>query len=352
VSVAGYGDSAARYAIHAAENFRSFSITPARLAALKEAVLRVLRSYEQTEAYLLARDRRDALAREFHFLPNELVTRVTAATWADVQAFAQKFFARGKVEAVAHGHFSPDQAIAAIRTITQKIGAQSAAPEALLRRRHVRIGATEDVIDADEIAGVNSAFIRDYLLPDDSPATRAAAVVIANFFGDPFYNELRTKQQLGYIVGSNAGASLRQRYFTFVVQSSTHAPDELRRRAEAFITSLPTKLAAVSDKEWATLIAGARSQLEEKPKSIREKAEIFFGRAYLYDGEWNRQPASLAALEALTQDQAVAVLTAALAPETSRQRTILLFSKNHKLTEEAKPTFTSRDSWKPTRQFN
>jgi insulysin len=351
-TVAGYGDSAARYATHVADSLRTFSITPARFEAVKEAVLRSLRSYDQTEAYMLARDRRDALAREFHFLPPEQLARVTAATWADVQAFAKTFFNRGKIEAVVHGHASPDQAVATIRAIAGKIGAQPANAADLLRRRHVAINPAENVVDAGEIAGVNSAFIRDYLLPDDTPATRVAAVVAANFFGDPFFSELRTKQQLGYIVGSNAGASLRQRYFTFVIQSSGYAPDELQKRAEAFIAGLPDKLAAVSDQEWATLKAGARSQFEEKPKSIRDKAEIFFGRAFLYEGEWNRQPASLAALASLTKDQAVALLRAAIAPETARRRTILLASKNHQPAEPLQPAFTNRDTWKATRKFD
>ncbi len=352
LSVAGYGDSAARYTTHVADSFRTFTITPARFEAVKEAVLRGLRSYEQTEAYMLARDRRDALAREFHFLPPEQLARVTSATWADVQAFARKFFSRGKLEAIVHGHASPDQAVATVRAIAGKIGAQPVPAADLLRRRHVAIGEKENVVDAGEIAGVNSAFIRDYLLPDDTPATRAAAFVAANFFGDPFFSELRTKQQLGYIVGSNAGASLRQRYFTFVIQSSGFAPDELQKRAEAFIAGLPDKLAAVSNEEWATLKAGARSQFEEKPKSIRDKAEIFFGRAYQFDGEWNRQPASLAALEALTKEQAVAVLRTAISAETARRRTILLASKNHKPAEELKPAFTNRDTWKATRKFD
>ena len=33
----------------------------------------------QTDAYTLARDRRDALTREFHFLPPELIARTTSA---------------------------------------------------------------------------------------------------------------------------------------------------------------------------------------------------------------------------------------------------------------------------------
>ena len=351
LTVTGFGDSPARYADLVAGQLRSFEPTPARFEAMKESVLRSLRSYPETEAYLLARDRRDALSREFNFLPDELLAPATTATWVDVKALAQKFFATGKIEAVVHGHLAPEAAIAATRSVAAKIGAKPAPETALLRRRHLAIAAREDIVDAGLVAGVNSAFLRDYLLPDDSPATRAAAVVLANFFGEPFYAELRTKQQLGYIVGSNAGSSLRQRYFSFIVQSSSYAPDEIRRRAETFIATLPAALAAVDDKQWATLLAGARSTLEEKPKSIRDKAALFFASAYSYDGDWERRQAAVNALTTLTREQAATLLTTALAPATAQTRTLLLHSQNHPPVAPIAPTFTQRDAWKAERQF-
>ncbi len=352
LTITGFGDSPVRFATYVAGQLRNFSVTPERFEALKEVALRGLRSYAQTEAYLLARDRRDAFSREFQFLPDELTARVATATWPDVQAFATRFFARGKLEAVVHGHLAPDDAVAAVRTVAERIGATSAPDTELLRRRHLVIAPGENVVDAGLINGVNAAFVRDYLLNDDSPATRAAAVVVANFFGEPFYTELRTKQQLGYIVGSSGTSSLRQRYFSFVVQSSAYAPDELQRRAEAFIATLPAALAAVTDAQWATLIAGARSTFEEKPKSIEEKAGLFFANAFSYDGEWDRRQAALAALDSLTKEQAVALLTAALDPQNSRRRTLLLHSEKHLPAETVAPAFTDRNAWKKTRQFN
>ncbi|MBP9912753.1 MAG: insulinase family protein [Opitutaceae bacterium] len=352
LTVSGFGDSPVRFATYVAGQLRGFTVTPERFASLKEVALRGLRSYEQTEAYTLARDRRDALSREFQFLPDELIPRTTIATWAEVQALAAQFFARGKLEAVVHGHLAPEAAVTATRAIAGLIGAAATPESELLRRRHLVIAPAENVVDAGSIAGVNSAFVRDYLLPDDSPATRAAAVVVANFFSEPFYTELRTKQQLGYIVGSAGAASLRQRYFTFVVQSSGYAPDELQSRAETFIATLPAALAAVTDAQWTTLIAGARSALEEKPKSIAEKAGQFFASAYVYDGEWDRRQAALKALDALTREQAVALLQTALDPATARRRTLLLNSSNHPPATPVVPTFTDRNGWKSTRQFN
>jgi insulysin len=351
VKVTGFGDSPVLYATHVATQLRAFTLTPARFDAVKDSLLRGLRSYPETEAYKLAQDRRDALSREFAFPPDELLAPATAATWADVQALAQKFFATGRIEALVHGHLTPEAAVAATRTIAGKIGATAAPESALLLRRHIVLAAGEDVVDAGLIAGVNSAFVQDRLLPDDAPATRAAALVLSNFLSEPFYSELRTKQQLGYIVGANTSGSLRQRYFTFVIQASGYAPDDLRTRAEKFIATLPAALAALGNDEWTTLVAGARSTLEEKPKNIADKAESFFSLAYSYDGEWDRRQAALAALTTLTKDQAAALLTRTLAPETARRRTILLHSKNHPPAAPIVPTFTDRNTWKAAREF-
>ena len=351
LTVTGFGDSPVRFASYVASQLKTFSISPQRYDAVKEAVMRGLRSYEQVEANVLARDRRDALSREFHFLPNQLIARTTSAKWTDVQAFARRFFARGKIEALVHGHISPEGAVTVTRQVAASIGAAPVPASALLRRRHLDIAARENVVDAGEIAGVNSAFVTDYVLPDDSAATRATAIVAANFFSEPFYSELRTRQQLGYIVGSNASASRRQRYFTFIVQSSVYPPDEVRTRAETMIATLPDALARTTDEQWKTLVAGARSTLEEKTKSIREKAELFFAEAYEFNGDWSRRQDALAALDTLTREKAVALLTAAFSPDSARRRTVLLYTKAKPPATELKPMFAEREAWKSTRRF-
>jgi insulysin len=207
------------------------------------------------------------------------------------------------------------------------------------------------VLDAGPIAGANSALLMDYLLKDDSAATRAAASVLGAYFNQPFYTELRTRQQLGYIVGSSASGSLRDRYFTFIVQSSDYGPAELRRRAEAFIATLPASMAKISDEEWATLIAGARANLEQKPKSIAEKAEILFTLAYDYDAEWGRRQAALAELNVLTKAKAVEMLTEVLTGQSTQRRTVMLTSAKHAQETDSAASFSDRAAWKSMRQF-
>jgi len=313
--------------------------------------VRTHKSYAEVEAYLLARDRVYALGREFHFVPTQMLAPTERAQEADLRAFAKRFFARGKLEVLVHGHATPEEARAAAREMAKGIGHAPAPEPQLLRRRNVVIGPAETLVDVGEIAGVNSAIITDYVLPDDSPKTRAAAIVAANFMGEPFYTELRTRQQLGYIVGSVIGHSHHQGYFSFIVQSSGYAPDELRRRAETFIATLPERLSKTSDEQWKTLVAGARSRLQEKPKSISEKASQLFDYAFQYEGEWDRRESALAALDSLKREEVVGLLSAAFAPDHARRRVVLLHSKSHPMADVVKPTYADREAWKSGRKY-
>jgi insulysin len=197
----------------------------------------------------------------------------------------------------------------------------------------------------------NSAFRREYVLGTDSAELRAAAMVLANFIGDPFYSELRTRQQLGYIVGSTVADEARQLFVAFIIQSGEYPADVLEERADAFIRQFPALLAALPDDGWATLVAGVRAKLEEKDKSIAERASRFFDLAYERNADFNRREATLAALGTLTKARAGEVLSTALAPSTARSRTFLGFSREHQPKSKPAVTFTDVDVWKGKQRF-
>jgi len=350
LSASGFSDSPLRFAEYVAGELLTFELSPERFESMKESVIRTLRSYTQTEAFSLARDYSTATMREFYFLDNHSLDQAEAVTWEQVQRAARNFMAKGKIEAIVHGHVTPAVAAALTRRIATAIGATPAPADELLRRQHVQINPGETLLITDVIEGVNSSYRASYLLPDDIPATRAAATVVGNFMRTPYFDELRTNQQLGYIVGSAAGASLDQWLLLYVIQSSEFDVDEQRARSEVFLASLPAKLAAVDETTWATLIAGARAQFEEKPKSIAEKAARMFSYGYDYDTDWDRRSATLTALDNLTKDDAVTLMRDTLDPAQAKAIVVLLASKDH-ASSAAKPTYQNRETWKTKRSY-
>jgi len=351
LTLVGYGDSPARVARHLAARLRNFDPGAARFADLREQRVRELASYAQTEAFAQARDRRDAMQREFAQQPLDLLPRTRSATWPEVQRFGQRLLARGRLEMLVHGHLSPEDASATAREVAGAVAATAARPHELLRRRHLVMAPGENLVDAVLVEGVNAAWIGDYLFAEDTPALRATSLVISAFVGPLFFTELRTRQQLGYIVGGGASGSLRERFLTFTIQSSSLAASELRDRAERFIATLPAALAALNDADWATLKAGVRSRLDEKPTGIAERAERLFSAAYGFNGDWAREQATLAALQALTREEAVRVLTQTVDSSSARRRNLLVDPGARAPSPPVAASFADREAWKKTREY-
>jgi insulysin len=351
ITVTGYGDSPARVARFLGSRLRDFTLTPARFAAVQEQVRRGIASYAQTEAFTLAGHRREALSREFRYLPPQLQAKAGAATWPEVQRFGRQFMARGRVEMLVHGHLSTEDAVATARALAASIAARPAAPADLMQRRHLVMDAGEHLVDAGLVEGVNAAWISEYQFGEDSPRLRAASLLLSAFVSPAFYTELRTRQQLGYVVGSGLAVSLRQRGLAFTIQSSNYGSTDIGRRADAFIAGLPVALAALGDSDWAQLKAGARSLLEQQPKSIGERAERLFTEATSFGGDWGRNAAALAALPALGKDDAVALITELLDPAKARRRTVMLDPGTRPPAPAVAASFSDREAWKRTRQF-
>jgi insulysin len=351
LAVDGYDASAPRLLDAIAANLVDFSLPDERFAALKDRLLRELANFPRGDAYLILTETRRAAIREFHFRPDEQLPVAEKITLAGVRAFAKKLYARGKLEALVHGNVTADAAIAHARQLAAALKSQPVADADLLRRRLLTQSAGESVRTNEKLLVNNSAFRREYLLGDDSPEIRAATLVLGNFMGEPFYSELRTRQQLGYIVGANAGGEENTNFAYFIVQSGEYSADELEKRADDFIVKLPLMLEGLPDEAWTTIIGGVRSQLEEKDKAIADRAKRLFDLAYNRAGDWNRQAETIAALEGLTKERAGRILEDALGLSTRQMRTFLGFARQHESKEAQKPTFTDRPAWKKTRKF-
>jgi hypothetical protein len=99
------------------------------------------------------------------------------------------------------------------------------------------------------------------------------------------------------------------------------------------------------------IVAGVRSELEQKDKAIADRTARLFDLAYNHDEDWDRKRDTLAALERLTRARAQEILAETIAPETRRMVTYLAFSRDHEPAEEISSTYEDSSTWKKTRKF-
>lgn len=351
ISIDGYDASAGRLLQQVATGLRDCAVSPERFAALKDRVLRGLSAFERVDAWQTLTESRRRAVREFYFRPDEILPVVRGLTLDDVQAFARGLYTRGKLEALSFGNLDATQARAAARGLAAALGAQPVPDEQLLRRR-LRVSQPGDALRSSETLAVNnSAYRHEVLLGRDTPELRAATQALSAFIGPPAYSELRTKQQLGYIVFGGAGEEAHDEFAFFIVQSGDYPADVVEQRAEAFIQTLPAQLRALPDAGWQTIVAGVQAKLDEKDKSVAERAGRLFELAYERDAEWARNEATRAALASLTKQRATDILAAALAPGQAQTRTFLGFARDHQAKTPPAVSYTDVGAWKAGQRY-
>jgi insulysin len=268
-----------------------------------------------------------------------------------VQGFARTLSARGKLEALSYGNIGAADAVAAARRVAAVLRPASVPAAELLRRRLLAMQPGQAVRTSETLQVNNSAFRRELLLGTDTPELRAATLALAAFVGPPVYTELRTKQQLGYIVFGGAGNEDHTQFAYVIVQSGDYPADVLEARADAVIRQLPAQLESLPDADWQTIVAGVRAKLLEKDKSVGERAARLFELAYEQNADWTRKEATLTALDRLTKQRTAAILASALAPTTARTRTFLGFSRDHKAQTPPAVSFTDAGPWKARQRY-
>ena len=102
---------------------------------------------------------------------------------------------------------------------------------------------------------------------------------VAHLIKAPFFNELRTKQQLGYTVWAYSDLNDRIPGLRLSIQSSKKDPVTLQKRVDDFLLAFQDVLTTMKPADFDAQMAGLTTKLEEKdtafyPKSNRLKRNL------------------------------------------------------------------------------
>ncbi|MEZ5277587.1 MAG: insulinase family protein [Opitutaceae bacterium] len=346
LNISGYNQSADQLMRYVVDRLTRIDLPEKRFDALKDRMIRELANASLLDAFRQARETKRKVLQEVYFTPDEQLPVAEGITLGDVKAFARSLYSEGKIEALIHGNISAAEAIRMTRFIKDTLALRPVENKDLFETRLLVQDAGSAIVSIDRLEVNNSCYWSESLLGPDTPENRATALVINNFLEEPFYTEMRTRQQLGYIVWSFTFPQEDELFGGFVIQSADYPADEIGGRVNAFLQTVPQLFAGLSEEDFASLVAGARAQLEEKDKSIAERASRFFLAAYEQEEDWDRDAEALAALDRLTPESVAATLDRMLLPETSRVRTVLAFARQHEPAESTKATIDDVEMWK------
>ncbi|WP_281544064.1 insulinase family protein [Grimontia sp. SpTr1] len=132
-----------------------------------------------------------------------------------------------------------------------------------------------------------------------------------------FFNELRTKQQLGYMVGSGNMPMNRHPGLIFYVQSPQAGPAKLMEAIDDFLNAFFLVLLELNEAQWQASKQGLLGQIEEPDANLRARGQRLWISIGNKDAEFTQRQNVAAAIRDMDRADMVKFVVEQLKPRTS-----------------------------------
>ncbi len=351
LSVNGYSESAIELYKEIINHMVSFNISNEQFDAIKDNIIRDYQNFPLSDAWRIARERNAEIMQSVRYNQADLLSKTESIILEDIYRFSETLFNKTYIEGFVYGDIEKEQAEESAKYLLEKTKTTSINRSDAFEVSFLTFDQPESVTQIEQLKVNNSCFNQQYFLGFDSPKTRAIGDIITLATQQPFYNEMRTNQQLGYIVWSYDTNYEENHVLIFTIQSGTHDASEVQKRANTLIATLPDFIQNLPEEGFEQMKLAAIEKLEEKEKSISKKANVLKTLIFEYDADFNRDKKTIAALKSLKKDDVVFALKEAVNPTTRKMVTNLLFANEHNNSNEIQPSFSNLNQWKQARTY-
>jgi Secreted/periplasmic Zn-dependent peptidases, insulinase-like len=138
---------------------------------------------------------------------------------------------------------------------------------------------------------------------ENSVAQQGVFMLLNHMLQPRFFAQLRTEQQLGYLVGTTYLPMQQYPHLLFYVQSSRVDHDHIASAISNFFVQMPTILADINEDEFDKARQSLTQQLTEKDTSLRSRSQRLWSAITQQDHDFSRLSRIAQCIEALSLEQ-------------------------------------------------
>ncbi|MFT5319924.1 MAG: insulysin [Pseudohongiellaceae bacterium] len=185
----------------------------------------------------------------------------------DVIAFIPRMLENLNLQALYHGNVEESDALALLELVQQYL---SVTPEVVdpPYGTVLKLIPGQRVVQEVSVDHDDSAIVIYLQGPDDTLMTRATISLLGTILRTPFFETLRTEQQLGYVVNAGSMPILKTNGLAMTIESPVADPLMLETEINAFLADYETVLAAMPESMFADIKAGMLNNMRQEPQSL------------------------------------------------------------------------------------
>ncbi len=282
-------------------NSRKFGhVDPARFQIIKEQLIRNWDNQKQSKPISQLFSQMTSLLQPANPPAAQLVRLIKGVTLAELPDFIAKLYDEVHIEVLAHGEYRKEE-VQEIADYIQKELAPHASPGEETTRRLIDISKKGTLIREIGCNHHDSALITYYQAMHTTPMHIARFTLANHIMSTTFFHELRTKQQLGYVVGSGNLPLNRHPGIIFYVQSPVAGPVQLLEAIDEFINAFPLMMLELPEYQWQASKQGLISQISEKDTNLKSRSQRYWISIGNKDWHFDQRQQVVKALETMTK---------------------------------------------------
>ena len=267
---------------HVVERIMKFTVTPELLQVEKENLLRdlsntqfgspIARGVEQLQKKFVTGMR----------LPKELEEEIPKVTPEDLTQLAHLLLQEGEVTTVIVGDIEAQEFPFFNKLLPPSSHRRKCPPLPQLRTVRPSEAGWKIQMKSENPEEINNGIILQYrigyLKLGITPGWNrllCCLEVLELWLKEPFFDQLRTKEQLGYLVNCSYRVLGGERYpmfvLQFIIQSPNHPPEHLSQRIYQFIEDQLIKLKNLPEEKYLKMLDTIRHQYEEEEQTLFQK---------------------------------------------------------------------------------
>ena len=321
----GYNDKLPKFAAYVSQKISKDvkSILPkdeAEFDRYKDQILRALSAFDVKQPYAHAAYFANLNIQpiRFQYTNQQLREATERATLQDFISYATTLWSSGRGEALVQGNLNENEAQLLVNQLDKTLRfrgiAESEIPDQLrplplptpttvVNGPPSTLRRTRLVVAEPNPVNTNSASYIMVQSLGESAKDHVLIELISSIVEQPFYDDLRTRQQLGYIVSSGVRGLGKIRTLAFIVQSSVAPVEKLTTETLKFMDGIRDRLDKLPKVELGTYVKGLIDRKLEPDKTLAAEVMRNWGEISSARFEFDRvQKEALALLEVNKSD--------------------------------------------------
>ncbi len=298
VRISGYSEKQERLLERLLRQLRQTDFEPARFNSLKKELLRSWRNAERVPPYKRLFREVSAVLFMPHWSEEDLITAIEDQELQDLQMYMQEFWSAVSIVSLVNGNTSRERAEAAAEQLKALLS--DAPKKQLPSLTAVKLSAGDRLMQQIETEHQDAAQLLYVQGSDNGVEDQALLALSAQIVGTPFYQQIRTEQQLGYIVSANYMPVLTVPGIAFVVQSPSHDESMIYQAVEQFLADFSAKVGGITQEQFDQHKQAVINDLLEAPKNLHQQTEQFWRAIALHDATFDRKAKIAAHVDAIS----------------------------------------------------